>query len=257
MPKMIDPEQEKIVPKVSNEVPIDENCWEIKDLPSQGKFYNGQKIFGRPLKVLDLKKLSKMDEDNTTDTIETILKRCVKGINVDEILTPDKLYIIFWLRYNTFKDKGYQVKYDCMHCKKESEYHFDLNMLDVTNLTDEMYNKMVVKLPSGDIRLKFQTIGSEKLVEAFTKKYKEDPLFELNEDVLNLAACIDSKKGLKETYDWLVDMDPSEYGELENVMDELSIGVVPFVTAACKLCKGENLIGISFRTRFLFPKNTN
>jgi hypothetical protein len=257
MPKMIDPETQPKVKDSIPEVPITENYWEIKDFPSQSRFYNGQKIFGRPLKVLDLKKLAAMDDSNTTETIETIIRRCTKGINVEEILTPDKLYILFWLRYNTYKDKGYQVKYSCQHCNKETEYFFDLNMLDVTNLSEEMYQKMNVKISSGEIvKLRYQTMGIEKEVEAFTKKYSNDPLFEMDEDVLNLAACI-SGMPLKNRYQWLVDLNPSDYGKLESVMDEIGIGVVPFITATCKLCKGENLLGTSFRTQFLFPSNFN
>lgn len=261
---MVDPKDLKedvpnSIPKVSQtvpeEAPIEDNYWEIKDLPSQNRFYG--KIYGRPMKVLDLKKLANMDENNVTNTIETVLKRCTKGINVNDILTADKLYIIFWLRYNTFKDKGYEVGFKCSKCGKDTSYHFDLNKLDVTNVDEEKIKKMVVETSSGTFKLKYQTVGIEKEIEKFMATYSLDPLFDLDEDVVNLSACIDNGKSLLDNYRMLVDMNPIDYKKLEDTLDSISIGVVPLINVACKLCKEETLLGISFRSEFLFPSIQN
>jgi hypothetical protein len=73
------------------------NYWAINGLPSNYLLYpKGTQILGRPLKVLEVKKLSSINEENADFIINDILKRTIKGINIDNLLVADKLFIILW-----------------------------------------------------------------------------------------------------------------------------------------------------------------
>ncbi len=90
------------------------NYLPIEDLPSKYRLYpEGTKILARPLKVDEVKLLASMDENNYNFVMNDILKRTVKGIDVNDILVDDKHFIIFWLRANTYKNSGYELEFFC------------------------------------------------------------------------------------------------------------------------------------------------
>ena len=61
----------------------DPNYYEILGLPSKMKFYpEGTKLYGRPLKVLEIKQLAAINEDNADSVINSILRRTIKGIKL-------------------------------------------------------------------------------------------------------------------------------------------------------------------------------
>ena len=107
---------------ISSTKPQD-NFWEITDLPSKFKLYApGTKILARPLKVLEIKMLSTLNTDNINFVLNDIIGRCVTGIRVEDICTADKLYIIFWLRANTYRDSSYSIDFVCPDCKAKGKY---------------------------------------------------------------------------------------------------------------------------------------
>ena len=119
------PEENQIIAKENpgvepaQEAPM--GFFPIVDLPSRYKLYpKGTKIFGRPLRVLEVKQLSQMGEDNSGTVINSVLKSATVGFNVNELLVSDKVYILFWLRANTYRDSGYRVDFECLKCGKES-----------------------------------------------------------------------------------------------------------------------------------------
>ena len=101
--------------------------WEIENLPSKGYYYPaGTKILGRRLKVKEVKKLGFMTDYNMEDTIESVLSSAIKGIDINKIYDDDKLYIVLWLRANTYREPGYKVSFMCSECETKSEYEFNL-----------------------------------------------------------------------------------------------------------------------------------
>ena len=197
---------------------VDDNYWKIKDLPSKYKLYpEGTVIRGKPLKVLDVKLLSTIDENNFNEIINDVLKRCVTGINPQDLLVPDKLYIIFWLRANTYKDSGYSVEFSCPKCKKQSSYDFSLDTLNVINIKDGYDPDKEITLPSGKDKLKFryQRVKDEFLIEEFVNK-EETSVVKFDRDILNIAGVLCSINGdetitLRKKYDYLIDLNPADY----------------------------------------------
>lgn len=239
---------------------IKNNFWPIEDLPSRFKIYpEGTKFFGRPLKVLEIKMLSTLNENNVNHVINSIIKKSINvvGISHDDILVSDKLYLVFWLRANTYKDSGYKVGFECSECEQESTYTFNLSDLEIKYL--EEYNKEPIKLKDGDeIGLKFQSLKEEQEANSFIKKNKGKPLMEIDEELVNYATLISTingeKKSLKDNYEYLINLSPEDYviivGELEN----RDIGIVPIINVKCDKCGGIAPAGVSFRGDFFLPK---
>ena len=66
----------------------------VDHLPSEGKCYpKGTKILSRPLKVLELKYLATMTEDNADMVIDNVLKESVLGINYEDLVVADKIFL--------------------------------------------------------------------------------------------------------------------------------------------------------------------
>lgn len=234
-----------------------DNFWEITGYPSLGKLYaSGTKIYGRPLKVLELKKLANLDEDNADALINEVLKKTIRGINVDDILVSDKLYFVFWLRANTFKDSGYSIDLNCTKCNKESSYDFSLNDVTIKKINKDFDPDKILTLPKSkvEISFKYQTIKSEKI----TNEFKSRMDFEPDEDVLAIAGFIDSvtdiDSDLLSKYNYLCDLDPSEYVYISTyIKQKLDMGVSPIMQVKCNKCGGVGPVPISFRGDFFLP----
>ena len=88
----LNPLQEVI--KSESKPELDGNYWPIENLPSKYKLYPpGTKLYARPLKVLEVKMLSSLTNENFHHIITEVLKKTVKGIEVENLLVADKLFI--------------------------------------------------------------------------------------------------------------------------------------------------------------------
>lgn len=235
------------------------NYWELKGLPSKYLLYpKGTVILGRPLKVLEVKKLASINEQNADFIINDILRRAIKGINIDDILTPDKLFLVLWLRSNTYRDSGYVVDYKCTNCQKESNYHFEIEQLETQYLSDDYDPNKTLKLRSGDmIKLKFLTIGDETAISRF-KEINSKAIGDIDDELLSLAKMIVSingeEKSLIEKYHYITDMEPGDFSYISSYLEKYGMGIKPYMNVKCDNCGGNSQVGITFLHDFWFPQ---
>lgn len=224
----------------------------IEGLPSGGKFYDeGTKIYSRPLKVLELKKLAAMTEDNFNQVIHDILQGSVWGIDVDDLVLIDKIFIILWQRANTFEDEKFDVSFICPDCKKESNYHFDLTCVSVDDV------------PEGAGKNAEYAIGDDKIVLDMLRVKDEAVLLErtadknLDSDVVMMAMRIKKVNGktlnFEQAYKFISEMNPANFMKLVKVMNETDVEVKPNISVVCKECGGRVEIPMSFRGNFFLP----
>ena len=239
--KMVDP-NEKV-----NEI-VDPNFWLIEDCPSKFKLYKDNKIYGRRLTVPEVKKLSEMNEENGNSVIRSILSNSIKGIAVDDIIVADKIYLIFWLRANTYREQGYETRFKCNLCKKEGEYEFTLEHLKVNYINDD-FDK-ISRIPiEKDIRISYCTIAT------YDEMIKAKEIKDIDEDILDYAANVKIENlGLMEKYKFIADLDPTDYCKLETYIKKYQIGVQNFIEIKCRNCGGMAQSGITFRTDFFIPQ---
>jgi ribosomal protein S27E len=238
--------------------PTGANYWDIQGLPSKYKLYpEGTRIQGRPLKVLEVKKISSINESNADFIINDVLRRTIKGIEIENILVADKLFIIFWLRDNTYRDSGYVVDFKCPKCEKESNYHFELDNLEVKYLSDNYDPNKILTLPSGNkMSLRFLTIADELYLDRF-KEMNSQAVGEIDSELLSLARMITSingeEKSLIEKYHYIIDMNPGDFSYIGSYIEKFGMGIQPYMNVKCNDCGGTAQLGISFRSDFFVP----
>lgn len=248
--KMVDPNEE-----VKEVIPVqvtDPEFWPIEDLPSKYLLYpKGIKIFGRPLKLIEVKKLSLLNEENFDITINTVLASAIRGIQIEDLLIADKLYIIFWLRANTYREPGYEVSFFCDKCEKMSNYMFTLDNLSVVYLKEDFLQNNIF----NNLTLGFLTVAEELEVKKFKKSSTE-----IDDEIVNVAATVKLIDGKKETiqkkYSYLIEMKPTEYVKLKSIITKYEIGVNGNLKVKCQKCGGEAQVGVTFRPNFFLPDYT-
>lgn len=235
------------------------NYWKIEGLPSKGKFYpQGTEIQGRPMKVLEVKKVSSINEDNGDFVLNDIVRKTIKGIDHNEMYVADKLYAIFWLRANTYRDSGYVVPFICSKCEKKSEYHFEVDNLEVQQISDDFSPNKDIKLKNGDtIRYDYLKIKDELYIDRF-KELNGDAVGEIDDELLGMSQMIKSINGKAETllqkYHWLINLDPGDYSYLRTYFEKKGMGIKPFVNITCNSCGGTAVTAVNFRADFFIPE---
>lgn len=233
----------------------DANYYEVTGLPSEGKFYpKGTTLMARPLKVIEVKKISSLNEDNADFIVNDILRRTVRGINVEDILLADKLFLIMWLRANTYRDSSYVIDYGCRMCQNKGQFHFELDQLEVQHL-DPNYNDTVVLNSGKKLKIKFLTIGDEIKINRFQETNKS--VGEIDTELLSIAYMLEDlsedKKSLMEKYWWLTNMEPQDFAYITSYIEKFGMGIKPFISITCEKCGGITPVGISFRADFFLP----
>lgn len=154
-------------------------------LPSKGKFYKND-LFVKKMTPLDVKNLSMVNEDTVNSTINSVLSRCVQGINVNDILLGDKLWFIFYLRSITYNDYPISMKVVCPECKKITLKEIRLADLEVSYLKPEFDGTL--QLENGDtLMIGFPSIGNE--IQANQMK-KTDEFAEFDSELLDISLYI-------------------------------------------------------------------
>jgi hypothetical protein len=236
-----------------------ENYWEIDDLPSRGYFYDGP-VYGRPLKIIDIKKLSSLNEVNGDQVINDIIKRNVKGINVDDLLVGDKMYIVMWLRANSYRNPDYVVDFDCPHCGKKSSYHFELKNINVKYLPDDFNDEcLTIKLPNkDDIRFRFTTIKDQRTISNFIKANRELYKGDMDSDLVEVAVTIETINHEQLTdlkkYNYVLGLDPENYAFYQTEVQKYESGIEQYFNVTCGECEEVSPMGVTFRTDFFVPK---
>lgn len=237
------------------------NVWPIEDLPSKYRLYpEGTKLYGRPLKVPEIKMLATINADNLNYVLNEVIRRSVTGMPIENLAVADKLYLIFWLRANTYKESGYTIDFVCSekNCKEPGKYEFELSSLQINYLDDKYNEDKIVELPSKNvIKLKQLRVSDELRIESF-KKMNAKSSQSFDEDFLMTAAIIHeingNKAGLIEAYDFITTASPEDYSYIVSYINHFDFGVDPETPVKCAKCGGETLVSVSFRPDFFVPK---
>jgi len=232
--------------------------YEITGVPSKMKLYpEGTKIYSRPLKILEIKQLSSMNDMNYNSIMNSVLKKTVKGIDVDDLVIADKLFIIFWQRANTYKGDGFSVPFACDKCGEDSQYDFGISNIEMEDIKDEYDPNYELVLPESGTKIKLSQmrVRDERLVERFMQQNRSE---ELDEDLLTIAALITSMNGkdntLRNKYEFLTEkLSVRDNLELGKHYKKYEISIKPLLKVTCKQCGGQATTPITFRRDFFLP----
>lgn len=233
-----------------------EGFYELTELPSKFKLYPaGTQIFSRPLKILEVKQLASMSADNYNSIINNVLKKSVKGINIDDLVTADKLYIIFWQRANTYRGDGFSIDFKCNLCDTDAHYDFDISQIQLSDIPDDYdENKTYVTPVAKDvITFKQLIVKDERLIESYSKIDEN-----ADDELMVLAAVIKTINGeemnFKSKYEFITNMAVHDTLFLNKKYKDIEISINPIANVKCSNCGGEAQTPITFRSDFFLPE---
>jgi hypothetical protein len=274
--RFVDPESEiekPIVKKAQEDVGDLVDYFPIEDLPSRYCFYPKETmLYGRRMNVAEVKKIAQLNKDNFEFIINTILTNTIKGIDVRDIKQGDKLYLVLWLRANTFRDNSFKVKFLCPNCldildkkikenkdyvptekeMEQSEFHFDLSQLEVKYLPETFNRKF--KCSNYDIEIVYESVSNKQYRDSIKK---DNPDFD--DEILDTASNIGKIDGkeymLTEKYNILSNkIDPESYMKLEEYIKQNMFGFKENMQVSCNKCGGVVPVGITFCREFMLPQ---
>tara|TARA_Y100000310_G_scaffold320876_1_gene377773 strand:- start:173 stop:940 length:768 start_codon:yes stop_codon:yes gene_type:complete len=138
------------------------------ELPSGGNLYADKKsmIKVRPLNFSDEKALA----GNTDSTMDMLLSRCVKGVDVGNLLPIDKSGIFLKLRQISYGDE-YNVELACPDCERKSSITIPISSFPVNKLPSDISEPYEVYL--GEIKrnifIRFARTRDESYTEDLDK----------------------------------------------------------------------------------------
>jgi len=240
--------------------PSEPNMIEVEGLPSRCLFYpSGTIIRARPLKVIEVKKLSTLNETNAEHVINDVIRRATTGIAVEDLLVADKLYIVFWLRSNTYNEAGYNVDFHCNKCQQDSSYEFSLDNLEVKYVPENFnMEKLQISLPNGkEVEWSHPRVKDERKKAKFRASFAA-LIPDLDEDILSQAVNIQTIDGedlpLIDKYNWIAELDAKTYSKLITEMEENDCGIKPILNVVCKKCGGTAPVAVTFQDEFFLPR---
>jgi len=228
----------------------------IDNLPSKYLYYpEGINVYGRPMNIRELKKLATMTITNASTTIDDVLRSSTRGIDLDEILISDKLYLILWLRANTYPESGYSVPFVCNECNIQSTYDFKVDDISINYIREDLRFEEPLEISSGDfIVCKYPRIKDEHKIEKFKNSVKKS-FNKYDDDTLSMVMAIDTINGknmsVMEIYDFISDI--KIYSQVKGYIEDFNFGISSELNVKCNNCGGVTPTGISFREEFIIP----
>lgn len=146
----------------------------VIDLPSKGKFYpNFQGVEVMPLTYLDEQKIIN-SRDGKTDLVSRLLEKSIKGVDVDNLLTMDKMFLLMKVREASYGD-SYDFRINCPSCKTEIKTSLNLSQhLNMTQVPDDLDDPRKITLPKlgVEVEVRFPRSKEEQFLGDYEMSFK-------------------------------------------------------------------------------------
>jgi len=123
----------------------------VIDIPSKGKFYpNFQGIEVNPLTFLDEQRI--VNSKTNEDVVSKLLEKSIKGIDVDDLLSMDKLFLLMKVREVSYgTEYGFRVV--CPGCESEIKTSLCLSEhLNLNQIPDDFTDPREITLPKLGVK---------------------------------------------------------------------------------------------------------
>lgn len=212
------------------------NYWTITldELPTRGIFYNRNAIIKlRGLSVMEVKFLATYQPSIATEICNEILTKCAyfENITLQDLYLPDRMYLIFWIRNNSFSNRnGYTIEInECKHCKNKYTHNVKLEDFEVKQLDNF---KPSVYLPDLDIELPL-------CIPKF-----DDSLYKPEDDIQTAALYINTTNSYMERLKFVENLSAKDYATLSSVLANNYCGFQDIFEVECPNCKGISYVMI-------------
>jgi hypothetical protein len=154
----IEDEVNKIMENIPSEL------GEMVDLPSKCKFYTlpnpNEGITVTPMTFADEKAIV---QASTKDSISILLSRCVKNVDVSELLQFDKLFLLLKIREISF-GADYTVDVICEKCNVKNDLSFNISTFKIRHVPDDIEDPREITLEKLDkkAKVRFPRVADEE-----------------------------------------------------------------------------------------------
>lgn len=221
------------------------NFWQIdiNELPSKGRLYpKNTKIKARSMSVLEVKFLATLSPQNATTICNELLEKCtiLENIDYEDLLLPDREFIIFWIRLNSFiNGNGFVITIpECSECKTRIEHTIKLMDLEFIYLEHDFKNK--VYLPDLDIKLPIKV-----------PRYN-DSVYQIKDEIDEMCLWIDTDNTMEEKYKFVSNLTGNDFLILKTCLDDNYCGVKKDFQISCPTCGHIHNVRIDINDQNLF-----
>lgn len=237
---------------------------EISGLPSNGRYYKNQigmpsKLKGMPLKVRDSIILETMGNSLDSALIDTLFSKRLSGVSPGDILVCDELYILAWLREQTFTKVPLIVDYACDRC---NHYHTDkvvtLSDLIIFNIPEHITDPISCKLPVSGDEVKIRLMRRKDKMRIINHIRENDSLRVLGPDdtkIYELASVLYGM-GMTDAVEYLENLDPHDFAVINNFHSKLNFGFTQTAFMKCEKeeCGYSTIVPVPFQNGFFLPQ---
>lgn len=153
---------------------VSEESLIVDGLPSRGKFYsNFQGIELTALKFLDEQKILN-SKDANVDIVSKLLEKSMTGVNVDDLLSMDKMYLLMKVRELSYGD-SYDFTITCNNCNSEIKTSLNLSEhLNLTMIPEDLEDPRDIHLPKlkKKVTVRFPRSREESFFKNADESYK-------------------------------------------------------------------------------------
>ena len=243
----------------------------IDGLPSTGLFYTGT-LRGQPLKVEDMLLIQTINGDNNFKVFGEIFARRFNGVNTNDILSCDELYLALWLRANSYP--GYNFPHDgfeCRHCETSVPSGLvDFNFLDM-DFKQANFAEVAGKFAGSDSTVLTLKSGKEVGLVMRRRKHNLKVMNLLHRDfyaygttppdklvqLLYLGVVLDfGTSDLMETTEHIQALSVMDYNSLLNQVKKYTLTGDPTIMMKCPACQEVTRFnGYTFQPDIYFPSD--
>lgn len=234
------------------------------ELPSRGLLYEDI-----PAEVI-IRNITTTEEkmifgSSNVKTLDEVMNDCIKepaDLDVNELLTADKHYILIQLRILTY-GKDYTVKNTCEHCGETNKY--DVNLLEdmpVDILDEDFVEPFEVELPMCEDTVGLRLLRGEDL-EKVNRKVKRIKKRSLGKTgnlnyILRKAESIVTVNGEEldsgKSQKYVESLHGRDSAYISSALESIRVGYDNLVFKDCKSCGGEMEFGLPMNREFFRPK---
>jgi len=215
----------------------------ITELPSRGKFYEGfQGVEVEALTFLDEQKILN-SKDGNIDIVSKLLDKSLKGVNVEDLLAMDKMYLLMKVREVSYGD-NYEFNITCPGCGSEIKTSLTLSEhLNMTQVPEDFEDPREIELPKLKVKAEVRFPRSRE--EVFLKD-SESLYQNLYRFVVSIGGTTDPvfiSKALKR-------MHIMDIKKLVNEINKAEYGVNPRFIFECPECNHTETMAIPMDVSF-------
>jgi len=126
--------------------------WVSVDLPSRGVFNKGlSSVKVRPFNFEDEKLLRSIKKaSDASRVLDTLMERCIQGVDVPSLVMQDKNFLLFKLRELSYGE-DYPIESLCTGCGEKNELVVNLPSLGVNYYPEDKGDVITVDLPDTGV----------------------------------------------------------------------------------------------------------